>query len=323
MSNVKYVCGDNPQRDVTQQVLAACGGEPVLVPTTLESFKRASAVVRTDADDQPLLVRIECTSNQWCDFRCGPHADGDVVQGTPVGPEEVARWKTWQSYTDPLKGLERIEKYGKWVLGAATMVTALATALAVSNALPLSTSWAKWLYFAAVACLGFSWVAVSLTFAPKWVQLHRDSPTDFVAKFNNQFRWRRAFLFTAATLLALALALAALVPLAGLWRDRVPSAAALTYDVKPSGEITAHVNGEGLPPRTPVEIHFTGSKALLRGTLPLARATVATDGKVQATLTLDSTRAHAVGRPLKVVGRWQVIRDRTPVPSGDSILFQR
>jgi hypothetical protein len=91
--------------------------------------------------------------------------------------------------------------------------------------------------------------------------------------------------------------------------------------VKQSGEIIAQINGDALPPNTPVEITFTAPSVPASGALPRKRAIVGTDGKVQASVTLDSARAQTVGRPVKVIGRWQIVRNGALVAAVDSTSF--
>jgi hypothetical protein len=333
MAKVRYICGvTTPQLDVTARVRAACregrADTPVTVDITREAAPRQGtpdtreaapdpARTQPEAEREPKVVRIQCTDTHWCDFPCQPSGDIDPVVGVPVGTAEATIWGTWRDHADPLKGLARIEQYAKWVLGAAGIVTALAGSLAAGGVVKLDTTWAKVLYAIAIAFLGLSWAAISLSIAPKWIRVNRQSPSDFVEGFNAQYGSRRLWLSAAATALGLALLTAALVPLGDRLRDRPLSSAGIGYDVKENGQVTAQLAGAGLPPHTAVELVLQSgppsNQALLR-----KRTLVDSDGKADVSVTLDSARAHSAAKPLLVTGRWMAWRSRGLVQKEDT-----
>lgn len=251
----------------------------------------------------PQVVRIQCTTDHWCDFSC--HPSDDYVLGTPVGADEVTQWQAWRAYADPLKGLERIETYTKWVLGANALVVSLAGSLAAGGVVTPATRTAKLLYGVAIALLGLSWAAVSLSIAPKWARINRQSPSDFVAGFNEQYRSRRGWLALASIALGLALLSAAIVPVADRTQEASISSAGIDYDMKQGGTVEARLSGSGLPPHTPVElaIRSDGPDYLV---LRQKRVLVDSIGKVDMSLVLDSAGAAAAAKPLRITGNWRV-----------------
>jgi hypothetical protein len=226
------------------------------------------------------------------------------VVGAKVGAAEQARWDTWRDQSDPLKGLERIERYAKWVLSADALIVLLAGSLAAGNVVHPTTTRAKLLYAVAIAFLGLSWATVSLSIAPKWIRINRQSPSDFVEGFNQQYRSRRRWLSTAAVALGLALLTAALVPLGERVSDRTFSAAGVGYEVKPNGAVLALLSGAGLPPHTPVELAIKAAGSRPGQVLMRRRILVDSTGKVEMSLMLDSAHAHPAAKPLLVTGRW-------------------
>lgn len=319
MADVQYVCGatavTDPPIDVTRRVRAACAEERVDVVVTGDIEKRETVAVGTD--NEPKVVRIECTQGHWCDFPCTPVSGESRVVGVPVGSAEVTTWDGWRSHADPVKGLERIGRYATWVLTANASVTALAGTLAVGGAIKLEGTPATLIYAIAIIALGVSWAAVSLSIAPKWVRINRQSPSDFVKKLNAQYASRRFWLRVAAPALGLALLLAALVPLGGLFPAEPRPTSAITYEVKAAGEFTARLSGTGLPPNSVVDLLLQSAGSA--GTQPIARGRSLVDdaGKGSASLTVDSVRAAT--RPLLLTGRWTSMDDGKLVPKQDTV----
>ena len=313
MADVQYFCGaaTDPRIDVTRRVRAACEEEAVEVPVG-----PPVEAVRPAAGKEPKVVRIECTKEHWCDFPCPAHAGVTEVVGIPVGAAEVTTWDGWRSHADPVKGLERIGKYAAWVLTANALVTALAGSLAAGGVVTLNTAGAKWLYAIAIVSLGVSWAAVSLSIAPKWVRINRQSPSDFVEGFNAQYASRRFWLRVAAPALGLALLLAALVPLGGLFAAEPNPAAGIAYEVK-AGALTAELSGAGLPPHSVVDLVVQPAGPPVGQPLGRDRSLVDATGKASATLTVDSARAAV--RPLLLTGRWTATEDGKLVQKQDSV----
>jgi hypothetical protein len=321
MADVRYFCTvTDPRQDVTERVQAACREGTALVPVVPRvEPKGARESIQPAVEKEPKVVRIQCADGHWCDFPCRPPDGATEVIGAKVGAAEQTRWDTWREQSDPLKGLERIEGYAKWVLGANALVVLLAGSFAATGAVDPKTTWAKLLYAVAIAFLGLSWAALSLSIAPKWIRINRHSPTDFVEGFNQQYTSRRRWLSAATTALGLALVAAAFVPLGERTHEPPTSSAGIAYEVKSNGAVEAKLAGAGLPPHTPVELVLRAAGSPADKALMRRRALVDSVGKVDVSLTLDSVRAKAATKPLLLTGRWMVRPGSGLVPRQDTV----
>jgi len=306
----RYVCGDNRAIDMTNAVRAACGEPRIVVP----SIVRGKAAAEAGAT----MVRLQCHDDHWCDFPCEGAAGTEVV-GTPVGKNEVARWTAWQNYADPIEGMKRLDAYSTWVLAANTIVIMLATGLASDKVPPaLETSAAKWLFGAAVAALGLSWVFISLVKAPTWKRLNRNSPREYIEAFNQALGTRRPLFAAAASLLGVSLALAALIPLVRSLKQAAPPRVVLGYTWSTDSAYSAELHGEGLPPNTPLEVlvRKDGPAAII---LPVQR--VRTDANGAATAQVEVPARRQLAPPFRVVARWTTVAGSSTSWSADSVSF--
>lgn len=171
----------------------------------------------------------------------------------------------------------------------------------------------------AVAALGFSWVFNSFVKSPSWGELNRHSPSDYLRVFSAALHRRRSSFKWAASLLGIALALAALIPIAGYTGAQPhPGHSVITYSWSADSSYKAEFHGEGLRPKSPVEllIRQEGNQAVI---LPVQR--VRADDKGEATASVSVPAAIQLRPPFRVVARWEEMKGSEVLEKADSISF--
>ncbi|HEU0080132.1 MAG TPA: hypothetical protein VFQ76_20965 [Longimicrobiaceae bacterium] len=299
-TDVQYRCGGDDS-DVTAVVRAA-RGEPDIPVAVADA--EATTERRTEVSAPPKTVRVQCKPEQWCDFHGEAVPSNGVVKGVPVPKNEVTRFEEWQKYADPLEGMKRLDTYSTWLFTAHGLVILLATGLA-SQTDPgtLASPAAKWLFGAAVAAIGFSWVFNSFVKAPTWGELNRHSPPGYLRVFSAALQRRRNSFKWAASLLGVALALAALIPLARYAGARPdPAQPVITYAWNADSSYKAEFHGEGLRPKSPIDllIQQEGTQGVI---LPVQRARA--DDKGKGTAAVSVPAAVQLRPPFRVVARWE------------------
>jgi hypothetical protein len=282
------VCG----KDVTARVLAACTRPPTRVILEAAPAER--------------MVRVWCDDQHLCDFACDA-PDGTTVRGIPVEPAAAAQWKTWLDYAAPAASLVRISTYARWILTGNTLVIILAGALTTIGITRLDRPAAQVTYALSVVLLGASMVAASFALAPASVDVGVDRPVEVAEAYRNVLRRRSRIITVASAFFGLALAIAALVPLAQVYRRAAPplGAAGLAFSVSDTGTITAKLTAPGAD--APLEVALlsrVGDSAEV--TRVLDRAVAGASGTTEASIRAGGIRSR---QPALVrywlVGRWR------------------
>jgi hypothetical protein len=314
MSNdVQYRCGKDKSVDLTAAVKAACKEPRIPVPVG----DAKGGVPQVQPSPAPGYVRVQCSDDQWCDFPCDCKQSSGIIEGIPVPKEERDRWVEWRKYSDPVEGLKRLNTYSNWVLGAQTILILLASGLA-SSSIPgsLDTPAARWLFGAAVAALGFSWVFISFVKAPAWGLLNRHSPAEHREVFSAALGRGRRWFAWAAGLLSVALTLAALIPLAEVKKDTAdPPRIVQTFSQAADSSYQAAIYGEGLRPNSPVEVRFR-KDASTGVILPVQRVLANPQGVGTATVAIPA--AAKLQPPFLAVFEWEEMEGGV---RRDSIIF--
>jgi hypothetical protein len=165
------------------------------------------------------------------------------VSGVYVPPEEKAEFDSLRSYFDAKTSLDRIDDYAKWIFASSAVVGALGAGL--SNAGLAKARGPAFILFAiAVFCLGIALLAASLSIAPRISEVWLKDIDNLRKTVNEHFRRRQRFLTAAAGFYALAIFLAALVPVVS---EVMPATTPhLSYSVDARGAITADVTESGM-----------------------------------------------------------------------------
>ena len=170
-------------------------------------------------------------------------SDDTVVRGTYVAPETKEQFDSLRAFFDARAGLDRIDSYAKWIFASSAIVGALGAGLS-NEALPRAHEGSLLLLVAAILCLGVSLVAACQSIAPEVVKVSLNNLDDMRAVVNRQFTSRQRYVNVAARFYALAIFLAALVPLLSLFgREARPR---LTYSIDARGALVAEVMARGM-----------------------------------------------------------------------------
>lgn len=168
---------------------------------------------------------------------------GEAVPSTYVPPEEKTEFDSLRSYFDAKASLDRMDDYAKWIFASSAVVGALGAGL--SNAAFANAHGAALILFAvAVFCLGIALIAASLSIAPQISEVWLKDIDDLRRTVNEHFRRRQRFLTAAAGFYAIAIFMAAFVPVVSqLILTTTPH---LRYSVDASGAIRADVTESGM-----------------------------------------------------------------------------
>lgn len=166
-----------------------------------------------------------------------------VVRGTYVPPEVKAQFESLRAFFDAKASMDRIDSYGKWIFASSAIVGALGAGLS-NGALPRAHAGSLVLLMASIVCLGVSLVAASQSIAPKVVEVSLNDLKSMREAVNRHFKDRQRYVSVAARFYALAIFLAALVPLVSvLTRQSRPR---LSYTVDAKGALAAEVQAGGM-----------------------------------------------------------------------------
>ena len=216
--------------------------------------------------------------------------EGDqVIRGRYVPPEQKAEMDSLRAVFDTKSAMDRLDAYGKWLFGSATIVGSLGAGLS-SSLTPKLRGVGTWSFGLAVLAFGVCLVTASLSIAPKWVTVRLQDLASLHQAVNTQFRARQVWLTLAAIFFAFALALSSVSPLLSLANQKKIPVVHYSKDVK--GALDVGVEGENMEPGAivGVRLEVAGiSKAS-------AASTVDSDGRAKLTLRtteVDSSAGNA------------------------------
>ncbi|MDQ2832596.1 MAG: hypothetical protein M3Y50_02420 [Acidobacteriota bacterium] len=166
-----------------------------------------------------------------------------VVRGAYVAPEMKEQFESLRAFFDAKASLDRIDSYGKWIFASSAIVGALGAGLS-NRELPRVHAGSLLLLTASIVCLGVSLVAASQSIAPQVVEVSLNDLGSMREAVNGHFRSRQRLVSVAARFYALAIFLAALVPLVSvLTRQNRPR---LSYVVDAKGVLAAEAQAGGM-----------------------------------------------------------------------------
>lgn len=200
-----------------------------------------------------------------------------VERGTYIPPEVKQQFDSLRTFFDATATLDRIDSYGKWIFASSAIVGALAAGFS-SGSLPKTHGWSLLPLTASVLCLGISLVAASRSIAPQIVEVSLNDLDSMREAVNAHVKGRQRSISFAARFYALALFLAALVPLSSVFS--VQNSPRLTYAVDATGALVADVLADGVKPGSAIELDLAQ-----QGT-PLAAAGAVADSTGSAHLHL-------------------------------------
>ncbi len=166
-----------------------------------------------------------------------------IVRGTYVAPETKEQFESLRAFFDAKASLDRIDSYGKWIFASSAIVGALGAGLS-SESLPRAHAGSLMLLTAAIVCLGVSLVAASQSIAPKLMPVSVNQLESMREAVNGYFKQRQRYIRVAARFYALAIFLAALVPLLSVLTAKATPR--LTYSVDAKGALVAEVAARGM-----------------------------------------------------------------------------
>ena len=191
----------------------------------------------------------------------------EVVKGTPVSDERLAQFNSLVTFFDAKTSMDRIDTYAKWIFASSAVVGALGVGLA-NGVVAKAHGMSLILFVVAIACLGVSLVAACRSIAPQEVEIELNQLESMRRAVNEQFATREAHLRTATTFYAVALLLAAMVPITS---TLLPShAAKLTYSIDAKGLMNgdASVDGVRKDEAIMLEVERQGAPLAVAAVLP-------------------------------------------------------
>jgi len=221
-----------------------------------------------------------------------------ITKGGFFTPEEKARYASLLTVFDPTAGLNRLDSYGKWIFGSASVVGALAAGLS-NPAVSKLHGFAIWLFVFSVGAFGLSLVFASWSIAPHWASANIYGPQSLEDAVRKQMMSRKASLRWASILFALALFGAGLCPLMSI-EDRTPNAM-VHYSLDDKGNFTAELISSSEAPGARLELRLEASAAS-SSQLPFAAATAGQSGDVDLKLSLPQPGLAAVKSSVSLVG---------------------
>jgi hypothetical protein len=229
--------------------------------------------------------------------------------GTLVGAEEAAERKAIRERLSPVRGLDTMETFDKWLFATVAVVGTLGTAFSLLDAGSLSGD-AQTAFGVAVALTGVSLACAALALAPRRASFDRESPDSMREAIRKTSRVRFWSLSVAAVAFAAALVLAGLAPLISD-RSRARPAHGFTHSVDTRGFVRAKYQLAAAEPRTRARLLASVGAARRGNVRP--RVVVATDARGEGAMEL-TVRAGPRTRRVVFVAKW-VDRDGKPVVS--------
>lgn len=222
-------------------------------------------------------------------------ANDQVIHGVPTPPDEQQELTSLQSLFDPKSAMDRLDAYGKWIFGAATIVGTLGAGF--SNAAFSKLRGFGVITFAAgVGIFGVALFFASLSIAPHWVEVKTTQLASLRTAVNSQFASRQKALTVAATTFGIALLLAAFSPLISLAERKTPPIVNYTIDDK--SNLDATLEGSEFSPGESVSLRLETADGVKT---VLASAGGTADGGGHLKLELKKTAISSVTNSLVLV----------------------
>ncbi len=202
-----------------------CPAGPAPIDVTDAVYDAAREVIvqpmaaATSAVENTLIV--ECREGHYCSYRMPPDRDADgppandaVEQiGAPLGTKAAADWDALRAFADPVKGIERVDKFTMFLWGGGATLATVAAGFGASSGMTWSHA-GRWTFAVAVALMGLSMTCALLAMTPIWKIVNPNSPDLIRAAITTTQRYRRSWLIPSVLCFALALVVASLVQLA-------------------------------------------------------------------------------------------------------------
>lgn len=220
-------------------------------------------------------------------------------RGVPVSPEDVKDREAMRERLGPVKSLETLEAFAKWIFASVAVVGTLGTAFSLLDLGSLSDD-AQTLFGIAVACAGISLALAALAVAPQRANYNRHSAESMRRVLAAGARRRFVILTFAAVFFAGALVVAALAPIISTSERReAHHGFVLSIDSKRRIDVGFDI-GRGQP-RSFATLAAKPVPAAKGRVQP--RTIVALDGRGQAALRLK-VRAGSKTRRVVVTATW-------------------